>query len=106
MIMEDKYSLVYMTVNMIILLLLYYLIHLYYIFFNNFLLTRQRLKRLYFLIFPVLVKEQFSFRFRRCTEPNPEDRRSEGIRIAIDANQFQMFIVFINLDQTRLTFHI
>ncbi len=50
MIMEDKYSLVYMTVNMIILLLLYYLIHLYYIFFNNFLLTRQRLKRLYFLI--------------------------------------------------------
>jgi hypothetical protein len=26
-----------------------------------------------------------SFVSRRCTEPNPEDPRSEGIRIAIDA---------------------
>jgi hypothetical protein len=53
------------------------------------------------------VREQ-NFRFRllfrvRCTEPKPEDQRSEGIRIATDANH-QMFIVFINLDQSRFKF--
>jgi hypothetical protein len=45
------------------------------------------------------VKEQFRFR-RCCTEPNPYDVKSKGIRIAINAIR-QMFIVFVDLDQTR-----
>ena len=56
-------------------------------------------KRLSFLCLIQFLREH-NIRFRCCTEPNPEDRRSEGIRIAIDA--ILMFIVFIDLDQTRL----
>jgi hypothetical protein len=43
-----------------------------------------------------------SFVSRRCTEPNPEDPRSEGIRIAIDANHrvFRFFVLdFIQVNQ-------
>ncbi len=53
------------------------------IFFNNFLLTRQRLKTT-FLIFLVLVKEQICFRC--CTEPTTDVARPRFIRIANNAN--------------------
>jgi hypothetical protein len=56
--------------------------------FNKFLLTNlTEFTTAFFSLFVlVLVRACFRFRFRRCTEPNPEDRRSEGIRIANDAN--------------------
>jgi hypothetical protein len=46
------------------------------------------------------VKEHFRFR-RCCTEPNPCDDKSKGIRIAIDANHrvFIFVLDFIQVNQ-------
>ena len=79
--MESNIALVYMTLNMIY-YIIFILFNSYYIiyFFNNFL--NQRSLTAFFSHFLVLLKEHFSFPLFRCTEPNPEDRRSEGIRIA------------------------
>jgi hypothetical protein len=43
------------------------------------------------------LREHVSFVSRRCTEPNPEDRRSEGIRIANDAKPSK-FVSFFDRD--------
>ncbi len=67
--------------------------------FNNFPLTRQRLKRLSFLVCSSSWENiRFRFRFRQCTEPNPCDVKSKGIRIAIDANHqcLSFSLVWIN----------
>jgi hypothetical protein len=59
-------------------------------------------------LFVLVLERTFvsNFHYRvRCTEPNPYDAKSKGIRIAIDANH-QMFIVFINLDQSRSYFFV
>jgi hypothetical protein len=81
--MESNIALVYMTLNMIIIL---YLFNLYVSFsYNNFLLTRQRLKTaLFFLIFLVLVRT-ICFQIRFVDAPSPAPCFVKDIRIAIDA---------------------
>ena len=76
--MESNLALVYMTLNMIyiILIIIFNVLFIHIITFNNFLLTRQRLKRLYFLIF--LVRTIVS-----VVAPSPRLRK-KFIRIAIN----------------------
>jgi hypothetical protein len=90
--MESNIALVYMTLNMIYNYNIYLIKFIHIITFNNFLLTRQRLKTASFSHFLVLEREHSFpiFVFRRCTEPNPKDPRSEGIRIATDAKCFSL----------------
>ena len=79
-----------MTLNMIYIILYLLIIHII-IAIKTFLLTRQRLKTALFSHFSSSCENHF--RFRRCTEPTPKDPRSEGIRIAIDANQCLSFLL-------------
>ncbi len=71
--------------------------------FNNFLLTRQRLKTALFSHFSSSCENQICFRC--CPEPSPLFFvRSKDIRIANDANRQMFFIVFVDQDQSRFRF--
>ena len=107
--MESNLALVYMTLNMIYIILIIIfnvLLIRIIITFNNFLLTNFPETKSAFSFFVCSSSCErtirFRFRFRRCTEPNPEDPRSEGIRIAIDANHrvFRFFVLdFFQVNQ-------
>ena len=93
--MESNLALVYTTLNMIyiILIITFNVLFIHIITFNNFLLTRQRLKRLYFLIF--LVRTIVS-----VVAPSPHFARSYPHR-----HQRHLMFIIVIVDQSRFRFN-